>query len=357
MQQFPYDEFDVLVVGGGAGGLATGLTLGELGINALVVERRPDRSTHPRATALTAATIELMRGWGIESQVRRAGFMTRPVLSLRSCLVSPELDRIPMREHVWTCAQDRLEPILAERTCVAGTPVVYGWEVTQVQADEDGVRATVMERITGAAGQMRVRFLVGADGAYSRVRSQVGIRLSRSRSHGDWLSILFRSPLRSYTGDPPCLVYGITNTDPFGVIVPTDATDRWIRGLPWHPEAGERLEDYDVTSCTALIRSAVGVPELPVAILEVQSFAMVAALADRYREGRVLLVGDAAHIFTPSSGMGLNVALQDGVTAAHCLARVIKDGDAPDALEAYEAERRPVTEKLLASDLADQEEI
>lgn len=171
------------------------------------------------------------------------------------------------------------------------------------------------------------------------------------------MSILFRSPLRAYTGDPPCLVYGIANTDPFGVIVPTDATNRWIRGVPWHPEAGERLEDYDVAFCTDLIRSAVGVPELPVTILEMQSFAMMAALADRYREGRVLLVGDAAHVFPPSSGMGLNVALRDGVTAAHSLARAIKDGDAPGTLEAYEAERRPVAEKLLTSELADREGI
>ena len=80
---------------------------------------------------------------------------------------------------------------------------------------------------------------------------------------------------------------------------------------------------------------------------------MVAALADRYREGRVLLVGDAAHLFTPGSGMGLNVALQDGVIAAHCLAQAIKDGDAPDTLDAYEGERRPVAERLLASELTD----
>jgi 2-polyprenyl-6-methoxyphenol hydroxylase-like FAD-dependent oxidoreductase len=91
MQRFPSDEVDVLVVGGGAAGLATGLTLGELGISALVVERRTERSTHPRATALTAATMELMRGWGIQPEVRWAGFMAQPVLSLRACLVGPEL--------------------------------------------------------------------------------------------------------------------------------------------------------------------------------------------------------------------------------------------------------------------------
>lgn len=353
MQRFPYNKVDVLVVGGGAAGLATGLTLGELGITTLVVERRPDVSTHPRATALTATTMDLMRDWGIEPEIRQAGFVTRPVLSLRSCLVGPELDRLSMSEHVWTCAQDRLEPILCERTRSAGTLVVHGWEVIQVQAGVGGVRATLIDRATGAPGEVQARFLVGADGAFSRVRSQVGIKLSRSRSHGEWISMLFRSPLRAYTGDPPCLVYGIANTDPFGVILPTDATDRWIRGLPWHPEAGERLEDYDVTSCTDLIRSAVGVSTLPVSILGVQSFRMVAALADRYQEDKVLLVGDAAHLFPPSSGMGLNVALQDGVTAAHCLARVIKDGDAADVLGAYETERRPVAERLLASDLAD----
>ena len=352
MKPFPFGEVDVLVVGGGAAGLATGLTLGWLGISTLVVERRLDASTHPRATALTAATMELMRGWGIESEVRQSGFVTQPVLSLRPWLLGPELDRIPMSEHVWTCAQDRLEPILSERTQFAGAPVVYGWEVTQVQADTDEVRATVMEQITGISREVRARFLVGADGASGLIRSQVGIRLSRFRSHGDWMSILFRSPLRTYTGEPPCLVYGITNTDPFGVIVPTDATDRWIRGLPWHPEDGERHDDYDVASCITLIRSAVGIPTLPVAILGVQRFRMAAALAERYRAGRVLLVGDAAHLFTPSTGMGLNVALQDGVTAARCLAQAMRDDGALDALETYEIERRPVAERLLASELA-----
>ncbi len=292
--------------------------------------------------------MELIQGWGIEPEVRRAGFVTQPVLSLRSCLVGHELNRILMHEHVWACAQDRLELILAGRTCAAGTPIMHGWEVAQVQVGENGVRATVINRATGAAGEVRAHFLVGADGAYSWLRSQLGIRLSRSRSHGDWMSILFRSPLRIYMEEPPCLVYGITNTDLFGVIVPTDAMDRWIRGIPWYPEAGERREDYDVASCTALIRSAVGVATLPVTILEVQSFHMMAAIADRYREGRVLLVGDAAHVFPPGSGMGLNVALQDGVTVGHCLAQAIKNGDAQDALEVHEAERRPVAEKLLA---------
>jgi 2-polyprenyl-6-methoxyphenol hydroxylase-like FAD-dependent oxidoreductase len=148
------------------------------------------------------------------------------------------------------------------------------------------------------------------------------------------------------------MVYGIANTDPIGVLVPTDATDRWIRGVPWHPEVGERLEDYDAACCTPLIRSAVGIPTLPVAIQAVQAFGMAAALAERYRVGRVLLVGDAAHIFPPTSGMGLNTAIQDGVVVARCLAHALQNSEAVENLDAYEAERRPVAEQLLASDLA-----
>ncbi len=354
MQRFPYDEVDVLVVGGGAAGLTTGLVLGELGIPTLVIERRPDASSHPRATALTRATMNLIRDWGIEPQVRQAGFAALPMMSLRPVLVGPELDRLPLPEQVLACAQDRLEPILCARARSFGTRVVYGWEVTQVQVGEDGVQVTVREPSTGATSVVRARFLVGADGASSRVRHAVGIRLTRSHSYGDWISMLFQSPLREYSGDPPYMVYGIANTDPVGVLVPTDATDRWIRGIPWHPEAGERLEDYDGASCTALIRSAVGIPTLPVSLLAVQAFGMAAALADRYRVDRVLLVGDSAHIFPPASGMGLNTAIQDAVVGARCLAQALQNSDAGEVLNAYEAERRPVAEQLLAPDLAAQ---
>ena len=148
------------------------------------------------------------------------------------------------------------------------------------------------------------------------------------------------------------MVYGIANTDPLGVIVPTDAADRWIRGIPWHPEAGEHVEQYDPAACTTIVRSAVGVSTLPVTILGVKAFGMAAGLVDRYRSGRMLLVGDAAHIFPPTTGMGLNVALHDGVRLAHCLAQVLKHGSSLETLDAYEAERRPIAETLLASDLA-----
>jgi len=183
------------------------------------------------------------------------------------------------------------------------------------------------------------------------VRQAAGIATTRARTFGDWISILFRSPLREHTGDRPCLVYGIGDPSTGGVIVPTDAADRWIRGIPWHPGQGERLEDFDEERGTALIRSAAGVPDLPVKIAGIRSFTMTAAIADHYRAGRCVLAGDAAHTFTPATGMGLNLAIHDGTVLAQVMADTVERGDQPETLDEYERACRPLAEKLLEAEL------
>jgi len=147
------------------------------------------------------------------------------------------------------------------------------------------------------------------------------------------------------------MVYGIGDPSTGGVLVPTDAADRWIRGISWHPERGERLDDYDEERCTALIRSAAGVPGLPVEITDIHAFTMTAALADHYRAGRAVLAGDAAHVFTPATGMGLNLAIHDATVLARVLADTIEHGDQPQALDQYEQACKPLAEKLLEPEL------
>ncbi len=173
------------------------------------------------------------------------------------------------------------------------------------------------------------------------------------RDFGDWISILFHAPLREHISGPPFMVYGIENPAAGGgVLVPADATDRWIRGIPWHPQHGESIEDYDHLRCTALIRTAAGIPGLPVKIVEVRAFQMTAAIADQYRAGRAVLAGDAAHVFTPATGMGLNLALHDATVAARLLADAIQHQDQPATPDQYEHACRPLAEKLLQPELA-----
>jgi putative polyketide hydroxylase len=349
----PHEEerVQVLVVGAGAAGLATSLELARRGVAPLILERRPGGSSHPRATALTAETMQLMTRWGAEPEVRRLGFRSEHAMSVRPCLAGPEIQRLPFHDHVWTCAQDHLETILARCAVRGGTRLRYGSQLTGLELADGAVLATVTARGNGSS-TIRAQYVVGADGAHSAVRQASGIATSRARSYGHSISILFRSPLRDYTGDEPCMVYGIGDPSAGGVFVPTDATDRWVRGLPWHPELGERLEDYDQGRCEDLVRSGAGVPDLPVEILDIRAFEMTASIADRYRAGRVILAGDAAHVFTPFTGMGLNLAIHDGTVLAQYLADAISPGDQPEMLDLYEQACRPLAEKLLEPDLA-----
>jgi putative polyketide hydroxylase len=346
------ERTDVLIVGAGPAGLAAAVELADRGIAALVLERRPNSSDHPRATAVTAETMNTLQRWGVESHVHRAGFPSEHVMSIRPTLVAPELLRVPFPDHVWTCAQDRLEPILVQRARAAGAVIRYGCEVVTTQPVHDGIVASVASPGGRPAARMRARYVVGADGTHSAVREQSGIRMTRIREFGNWLSILFHAPLREFLGSSPCMVYGIGDPATGGIISPTDATDRWIRGIAWFPERGERFEDYGTARCVEIVRSAVGVDDIPVDIAGVRAFQMVAGIADRYVADRVVVVGDAAHVVTPASGMGLNLALHDGVSLGRALAQTIDGHDGPGALDVYERDRRPLAERLLESELA-----
>lgn len=197
------ERTDVVIIGAGPAGLATAIELGDRSVAAIVAERRPDSSDHPRATALTEGTMETLRRWGVEGDVRRAGFPSEHAMSIRASLIGREIFRAPLDDHAWTCAQDRLEPILADRAQEAGARIRYGCELRSTKSSEGGVAVNV----SGAGGRsrrtIRAQYAVGADGAHSAVREQSGMLMTRFKSSGTGSASCFTHRSESTQGARP----------------------------------------------------------------------------------------------------------------------------------------------------------
>jgi putative polyketide hydroxylase len=352
------EDVPVLVVGGGPAGLAAAVELARHGVRTLLVERRLVLSSHPRATVLSLRSMELMRGWGLEAAVRArsveavdwrmlevdtlaeaGGGMPLPV-----GYPSQEHSRVLSPVQPACVAQDEVEPLMhAHLGDQPGARVSLGTELTGIWAGADGVRAALRDVRTGRVRSVRARYVVAADGARSPVRGALGIELLGAEDVMVGSTTLFRAPLWDVVGPHRHLIYSVTREGAPGTFLPTGQSDRWLFGL--RTEAGREPTDREAVE---LVRLGAGVPDLPVRVEGSRSFSAAAQLAERFRLGRVLLAGDAAHRVTPRGGTGLNLALHDGFDLGWKLAWVLRGWAAPDLLDTYEAERRPVAEHTAA---------
>ena len=216
-----------------------------------------------------------------------------------------------------------------------------GTEVTGVTQAEDGVRLGVHCVTTGTPQAVSAGYVVAADGARSPLRDALGIEMVGPDDMMSGLAVEFRAPLWPVLGDHRFALYTITHPDGAGVLIPAGQGDRWQFGVVLREgDDASTLGDHD--ALLHRIRSAAGVPELPVDIVRVHPFGSGAQLADRFSEGRVFLVGDAAHRVTPRGGNGLAMAVRDGIDLGWRLAWVVRGWAPQSFLSTYETECRPV---------------
>jgi putative polyketide hydroxylase len=353
-------ELPVLIVGAGPAGLMAAIALGRAGIDCVLVERRRELSSLPRATAISTRSMELLRSWGLEEAVRAGGievdwrqwycetmaraddgygrptgFPTRE----QSAVVSPTSPAcVP---------QDHLEPVLLDhfRSLAVGHAEL-GTEVTGVEHRPDGVRVALRDVARGGSRVVDARYLIAADGAHSTARRALGIEMRGPDRLVAAVSGLFRAPLWELVGDLHYGLYAITHPQAEGVFLPAGGGDRWLYGMLHEP--GSPVADLTQDGMAQRIALAAGVPDLRPRIERTGRFSFAAQVAKGFRAGNSFLVGDAAHRATPRGGTGMNTAMHDGYDLGWKLAWVLRGWAEPELLDSYEAERRPVAEHNVA---------
>jgi 2-polyprenyl-6-methoxyphenol hydroxylase-like FAD-dependent oxidoreductase len=354
------EEVPVLLAGGGLVGLSTAMFLAQHGIASLAVEQLRGGSQLPRAAFFHMRSLELFRAAGVEDEVRRQSLeefepegaivMVETLAAEKVVGIIPSLNEgvealSPCRRLFIT--QPGLEPILRARAELAGARVLDGTAIVGLAQDADGVVATVRDVDTGRERQLRAKYLVGADGAHSKVRELLGIEFDGRGVFSNSVTIYFQAPMAHLiAGKKAMSVIYVKNAELSGFFrLDKDAQSGFLvvntAGDTSKPEAASPANNISEPRLIELVRAAIGVPDIPVTIVGIARWRATSDVARRFSERRVFLAGDAAHLMPPQGGYGGNTGIHDAHNLAWKLALVLKGVAGPELLSTYDIERRP----------------
>lgn len=355
------DKYDVpvLVVGGSLVGMTTSVLLGNQGVTNLVVERHRGAAIHPRAALMLQRSMEIFRGAGVEDTMRERSFnqfdpdgaimavetVAGKDLAWYMTRVNDGVRDLSPSERIFV-TQVAVEPVLHDRTVDLGSEVLFGTEMVSFRQDAHGVDATIRNRDTGDEATVHAQYMIAAEGPHSKTREALGITRSGHGTLSKSITIYFRADVGDLMRGRNLSVIMVVNPELqgfFRIEKPYKSGFLVVHGVgdPENPLT-DLWTDLNDEKCIEWVRAALGVPDIPVEIFNVMKWEATAITADRYRDGRVFLVGDSAHEMPPYGGYGGNTGIHDAHNLAWKIGAVLSGAAGDELLASYEAERRPV---------------
>ncbi len=358
---------DVLIVGAGPVGLTLAMDLAARGVRVVIAEiRHYAEPPNVKCNHVAARTMEQFRRLGVAQKVRDAGLPSAYPndVVFRTTVTGTELSRIPI-----PCREDRytetlgpdawwptpepphrinqifLEPILLEHTAaLEGVTLLNRTQVTNFEQDRAGVTAIALNLDTGASQIIHAKYLVGCDGGRSEVRKQIGAKLEGTAIIQRVQSTYIRAPqlMEMIPGKKAWSCYAM-NPRRSGSVFTIDGQETWLI----HNHLNAEEPEFDSVDRDQSLRDILGVgPEFQYEVISKEDWVGRRLVSDRFRKGRIFLAGDAAHLWMPYAGYGMNAGIADALNLSWLLAAHLQGWAEASILDAYEAERQPITEQV-----------
>ncbi|WP_406423900.1 FAD-dependent oxidoreductase [Streptomyces sp. NBC_01589] len=361
-------ETDVLIVGSGPAGSSAALALSTYGVPNIVVTRYASLADTPRAHITNQRTMEVLRDLGVEDEVVAKATPQHLMGNTVFCtsLAGEELGRLrswgnePLvqAEHelaspsrMCDMPQHLMEPILADAAVARGTSLRFETEYLSHVQDADGVTATVKDRLRGDTYEIHAKYLIGADGARSRVAENARLPTVGQMGVAGSINILFEADLSKYTAHRPSTLYWVLAPGATvggigaGLVRCVRPWNEWM--IVWGYDLAAGTPDLTEEYAVSVVRRLIGADDIPVTITSSSAWTVNHLYAENYQDGRVLCAGDAVHRHPPSNGLGSNTSIQDAYNLAWKLKLVLDGTAGPSLLNTYTAERAPIGKQVV----------